>query len=117
MTGDGSSSQWERVSALPVVVESCEYERRHTTMAYGFQRVTTVIHLRGGNAEGLGEDVSPYETEGDTLHVLAPELGLAGEWTVGALCDRLRAIDLWPVAPRFDLARRWRHCVSGSATG
>jgi L-alanine-DL-glutamate epimerase-like enolase superfamily enzyme len=84
-------------------------------MAYGFQRVTTVIHLRGGGAEGLGEDVSPYETEDDTLHVLAPELGLAGEWTLGALCDRLRAIDLWPVAPRFDLARRWRHWAFESA--
>jgi hypothetical protein len=98
--------EWDRLSALPVLVESCEYERRHATMAYGFERVTTVIHLCGAGVDGLGEDVSPYEAEDDTLHVLAPELQLGGEWTLGALCDRLNEIDLWPVAPRFDLARR-----------
>jgi L-alanine-DL-glutamate epimerase-like enolase superfamily enzyme len=108
-------AEWDRLSALEVVVESCEYERRHTTMAYGFERVTTVIHLRGGGAEGLGEDVSPYETEDDTLHVLRPDLVPPGEWTLGALCERLHAIDQWPVAPRFDVARRWRNWAFESA--
>jgi hypothetical protein len=107
--------EWDRLSALPVLVESCEYERRHATMAYGFERVTTVIHLCGAGVDGLGEDVSPYEAEDDTLHVLAPELQLGGEWTLGALCDRLGEIDLWPVAPRFDLARRWRRWAFESA--
>jgi L-alanine-DL-glutamate epimerase-like enolase superfamily enzyme len=108
-------SQWERLSTLPVVVEAYEFERRFATLSYGHERVTTVVHLRGGGAEGLGEDVSPYETEDDTLHVLAPELPLAGEWTLGALCDRLRELDQWPVAPRYEMARRWRHWAFESA--
>ncbi|HET8758572.1 MAG TPA: hypothetical protein VFM58_21305 [Solirubrobacteraceae bacterium] len=106
---------WNSLSSLPVAVESVEYERRAATVAYGFERVTTVVHLHGGGAEGIGEDVSPYETEDDTLHVLAPDLPLTGEWTLGALCERLREIDQWPVAPRYDMARRWRHWAFESA--
>jgi hypothetical protein len=115
VAGDRESSLWTRLSALPVVVESCEFERRAATLAHGFARVTTVIHLQGAGAEGLGEDVSPYETEDDTLHVLAPDLPLTGEWTLGALCERLADTDQWPVAPRWDLARRWRHWAFESA--
>ncbi len=80
---------WDRLSALPLHVESYEFERRAATFAYGFERVTTLIRLRGDGAEGLGEDVSPYEGEDDTLHVAAPELPLTGEWTLGAFCDQL----------------------------
>jgi hypothetical protein len=115
MAGDRNSAAWQDLSALPMVVESFEFERRAATLAYGHERVTTVVHLFGAGAEGLGEDVSPYETEDDTLHVLAPQLPLAGEWTLGAFCDRLRELDQWPVPPRFDLAQRWRHWAFESA--
>ena len=46
------SSPWERLSALPVVIESYEFDRRHAEMAYGFQRVTTVVRLLGGGVFG-----------------------------------------------------------------
>jgi hypothetical protein len=115
MGGNRNNAAWQELSALPVVVESIEFERRFATLSYGHERFTTVVHLAGGGAEGLGEDVSPYETEDDTLHVLAPEFPLVGEWTLGALCDRLREIDRWPVPPRYDLARRWRHWALESA--
>ena len=115
MAGDGNSSPWERLSALPVLIESYEFERRPATVAYGFERVTTAVRLLGGGAEGLGEDVSPYEGEDDTLHVLAPVLPLAGEWTLGSFCDRLAELDQWPVPPRWDMARRWRNWAFESA--
>jgi hypothetical protein len=112
---DRNSSLWARLSALPVVIESYEFERRSATLANDFKRVTTVIHLQGGVAEGLGEDVSPYETEDDTLHVLAPDLPLTREWTLGALCERLAEVEQWPVPPRWDMARRWRNWAFESA--
>jgi hypothetical protein len=115
VAGDRNSSLWARLSALPVVVESYDFERRFATLAYDFERVTTVIHLHGGGVEGLGEDVSPFETEDDTLHVLAPDLPLTGEWTLGALCKRLAEVDQWPVPPRYDPARRWRNWAFESA--
>jgi hypothetical protein len=101
-------SSWERLSALPLVVEAYEFERRHARMAYGFERVTTVVRLTGAGADGVSEDVSPFEVEDDTLHVTKPQLPLAGEWTLGSLCERLNELDQWPVPPRWDMARRWR---------
>src|SRR6185503_14121254 len=44
-----------------------------------------------------------------------PELPLVGEWTLAALCDRVRDLDQWPVPPRWDLARRWRNWAFESA--
>ena len=67
--------------------------------------MTTLVRLRGDGAEGLGEDVSPYEGEDDTLHVTAPELPLTGEWTLESFCDQLAELDLWPVPPRLGRGR------------
>lgn len=103
------SSLWGRLSALPVVVESYEVERLSARLAYGFERVTTRIRLLGGGVDGLGEDVSPYEGEDDTLHAAGPVLPLAGAWTLGSLCERLAELDQWPVPPWWEVARRWRN--------
>jgi L-alanine-DL-glutamate epimerase-like enolase superfamily enzyme len=106
---------WTHLRALPLLIESYEFERLAATFAYGFQRVTTKVHLRGGGTEGVGEDVSPFEHEDDTLHVTAPDLPLAGEWTLESFCDRLAELELWPVEPQWDMARRWRNWAFESA--
>lgn len=93
---------------LPLHIDGYAFERL-ASQGYSFQRVTTRIRLFGGGAEGLGEDVSPFEHEEDTLHVLEPELSLAGEWTLASFSDHLATIDQWPVPPRYDAARRWRN--------
>ena len=108
-------SAWDRLSALPLHVESYEFERRAATFAYGFERVTTLIRLRGDGAEGLGEDVSPFEGEDDTLHVAAPELPLTGQWTLESFCDHLKELELWPEPPHWDAAVRWRNWAFESA--
>ena len=110
-----SAEAWDRLSGLPVVVESYELERLATTQAYGFERVTTLVRLAGNGADGLGEDVSPYQDETNTLHVLGPVLPLAGDWTLGSFCDHLAAIDQWPLPPEWDMARRWRNWAFESA--
>ncbi len=115
MADESGSALWARLSELPVVVESYELERLAAQLAYGFERVTTRIRLRGGGVDGLGEDVSPYEGEDDTLHVIGPVLPLAGEWTLGSLCERLGELDQWPVAPRWEMARWWRNWAFESA--
>jgi hypothetical protein len=100
---------WDRLSALPVRIESYAFERLSAQQTHGFARVTTRVRLVGEGVDGLGEDVSPYEGEADTLHVARPALPLAGDWTLGSLCDRLAELDQWPVAPSWDVARRWRN--------
>ncbi|HET6550964.1 MAG TPA: hypothetical protein VFG79_21040 [Solirubrobacter sp.] len=109
------NSPWERLSALPVVIESYEFERRHATMAHGFERVTTVVRLLGGGAEGLGEDVTPHGEEDNTLHLARPELPLAGEWTLGSLCAHLAELDLWPLPATWEPMKRWRNWAFESA--
>jgi L-alanine-DL-glutamate epimerase-like enolase superfamily enzyme len=106
---------WDRLSALPVRVERYELERLSARLTHGFERVTTRIRLLGDGVEGIGEDVSPYEGEADTLHVAGPVLPLAGDWTLAWLCDRLAELDQWPVPPRWDMARRWRNWAFESA--
>jgi L-alanine-DL-glutamate epimerase-like enolase superfamily enzyme len=97
---------------LPVLVESCAFERLAAPQGSRFERVTTRIRLRGAGVEGVSEDVSPYEDEADTLHVTEPALPLGGEWTLGSLCERLVELrdDQWPVPPRWgEMAQRWRN--------
>ena len=115
ISGVSDDASWDRLSALPVVIEAYELDRLSARQGHGFERVTTRIRLRGAGAEGLGEDVSPYETEDDTLHVAGPVLPLAGEWTLGSLSEHLAELDQWPVPPRWDMARRWRHWAFESA--
>jgi hypothetical protein len=105
---------WSRLSALPLAIESYEFERLSASLA-NFERVTTRLRLRGAGAEGLGEDVSPFEHENDTLHVLRPALPLAGEWTLGSFCEHLAGLDLWPEEPRWEPMRRWRNWAFESA--
>ena len=108
-------SPWAHLRELPLRIEAYEVERRSATMAYGFERVTSLVRLRGDGAEGLGEDVSPYEGEDDTLHVIGPVLPLAGEWTLESFCDHVAGLDQWPVPPQWDAARRWRNWAFESA--
>jgi hypothetical protein len=108
-------SAWDRLRALPLHVESYEFERRSATMAYGFERVTSLVRLHGAGADGLGEDVSPYEGEDNTLHVTRPDLPLAGEWTLESFCDQVAELELWPEPPQWDGAVRWRRWSFESA--
>ena len=114
MSADRHSSPWDRLSGLPVLVESYELDRLSARLA-NFDRVTTRIRLQGGGVDGRGEDVSPYEREDDTLHAAGPVLPLAGEWTLGSLCEHLAELDQWPVPPQWDVARRWRNWAFESA--
>jgi hypothetical protein len=106
---DRDSSPWDRIGSLAVLVESVAFERLSASMAYSFERVTTRIRLSGAGAEGIGEDVSPFEGEDDTLHVAQPELPLTGEWTLEALCEHLAETDQWSAEPRWEVGRRWRN--------
>ncbi len=89
-------SLWPRLAELPLVVESCEYDRLHAVLAHEFQRVTTHVRLVGAGADGLGEDVSVHVEDGSSLHETQPALPLAGEWTLAGFCDHLATLDRGP---------------------
>jgi L-alanine-DL-glutamate epimerase-like enolase superfamily enzyme len=103
-------SLWPRLAELPLVVESCEYDRLHAVLSHEFKRVTTHVRLAGAGADGLGEDISIHVEDGSSLHETQPALPLAGEWTLAGFCDHVAALKLWPEPPEWDgalLYRRW----------
>jgi hypothetical protein len=104
-------STYEKLAGLPVAVEGYELEGLAREVSSGFNRLTTVIRLRGGGEEGVGEDVV-YDAED---HVALQEAGavhdLAGTYTLDELCRQIDALDLFPVEPKRGevsrLYRRW----------
>ena len=99
---------YERVAALAVEIREVELERRAVEVG-DFVRATTVVRLRGGGEEGVGEDVTydPHE------HEAPPRPPIEGAWeSLAALSRRLDALDLFP-APASQRAyldyRRWAY--------
>jgi hypothetical protein len=84
-----AESLWKRFAALPLQVGSYELERREQPVTRGFTRVTTVVRLRGGGDEGLGEDVTWYTEAHDREQAAGPVLPLAGSWTLGSFSAAL----------------------------
>jgi hypothetical protein len=108
-------SSWPRLAGLPLVVETCEFDRLHAVLAYEFERFTTHVRLAGAGAEGLGEDVSAFREDGTTLYETRPRLPLEGEWTLAGFCEHLATLELWPEPPEWDVALRLRTWAFESA--
>jgi hypothetical protein len=102
---------FDAIADLPVEIESCEFEGLEISMG-DFERLTTIVKLRGGGQEGVGEDVvyDAVDHIGQQSH--GPPQGLAGSFTFAAFSERLDGVDLFPAGPpeRGDVSvdyRRW----------
>jgi hypothetical protein len=84
-----AESLWKRFADLPLQIESYALERHEQPVTRGFTRVTTVVRLRGGDQDGLGEDVTWYAEAHDREQAAGPVLPLAGSWTLSSFSDRL----------------------------
>ena len=94
---------WSRLAGLAVVIEACETEPLEPGPGFGEAHANTLVHLRGAGAEGLSEDITLFFGE-------APDLPLAGEWTLEGFCDHLASLDQWPGGPpEWETARRYRN--------
>ena len=112
---DMEETLWLRVADLPLVVESCAYERLHAVLAHDFQRVTTQVRLTGAGTDGLGEDVSVHVEDGSSLHETQLALPLSGEWTLASFCAHVATLDTFPAPPEWDMARGMRAWAFESA--
>jgi hypothetical protein len=98
----------DRLADLPLRIEDYSLERLQRDVSSAFTRVSTVIDLRGGGKEGIGEDVTYDAVDQDALQAAGPILELAGEWSLGSFCDHLEALDLWPAPPQREPSRLYR---------
>lgn len=108
-------ASFDAIADLTLDVESCELEGLSFTLG-SFERLTTVIKLRGGGHEGVGEDVTYDAVD----HIAqqdhgAPE-GLLGSHTFAGFSAALEGIDLFPAAaPERDVSREYRRWAFESA--
>jgi hypothetical protein len=102
-------STYDLVAALPLKIESYEFERLSRTVSSGFERVSTIIRLRGCGEEGLGEDVTYDAEEHDRQLEQGRDHPLAGEWTFDSFSQHLDTLDLFPAGePRWEVFRNYR---------
>ncbi len=109
-------STFDRLADLPLELDGYSLEGLRAQVSSGFERLSTIVHLHGGGEEGRGEDVV-YEAED---HVALQEAGpvhdLSGRFTLAEFCQRIDALDLFPVAPQREVSilyRRWTFHSAG----
>jgi hypothetical protein len=109
-------STYEQVAGLPLRIDGYELEGLQRTVGGGFERHTTVIRLRGGGEEGLGEDVCYMEDDQRAQQERGPVLPLAGDWSFDSFSQHLGELDLFPAkAPEWDVFRNYRRWAFESA--
>jgi L-alanine-DL-glutamate epimerase-like enolase superfamily enzyme len=108
-------STWETLAGLPVEIDSYRLEPLQANVSSDFERKSTVIHLRGGGEEGLGEDVTYDGVDHDILQAAGPTLPLAGSFTVASFRERLAGLSLFPEPPRREVSERYRTWAYESA--
>ena len=103
-------STYAQIADFPLRIEGHELERLEHRISDEFTRVTTIVHLRGGGEEGIGEDVSYSGEDHERFAGRGAELPLAGEWTIESFSTHLDGLELWPEPPgmpAFHDYRRW----------
>jgi L-alanine-DL-glutamate epimerase-like enolase superfamily enzyme len=101
-------STFDRLADLPVEIEGYSLEGLEADVSSDFTRLSTVIHMRGGGEEGVGEDVTYDALDHVAFQDAGPVLDLAGKRTLGELCELIGGLDLFPAEPVRDVSRRYR---------
>jgi L-alanine-DL-glutamate epimerase-like enolase superfamily enzyme len=108
-------STWERLAGLELEIEDYVLDPLQALVSSDFERKSTVIRLRGGDVEGLGEDVTYDAEDHDILQAAGPNLALGGRFTLASFCDRLAGLSLFPQPPQREVSARYRTWAYESA--
>ena len=96
---------FDLLADLPLEVDGYRLEGLRAEVSSGFERRTTVVHLDGGGAEGVGEDVVYQNEDHEALQNAGAVHDLSGRYALGEFCERIDSLDLFPVAPQADVSR------------
>jgi hypothetical protein len=99
---------YDAIADLRVEVESYALERLERPVSSEFTRVTTVIRLRGGGEEGIGEDVVYDAIDHGAQQEAGPVLPLAGRHTLDGFSRLLGELNLFPSPPSREVSRLYR---------
>lgn len=104
---------YDHIASLPVEIDEVEFEERELTLG-SFERLTTVIKLRGGGEEGIGEDVTYDAVDHIAMRDAGPP-DLTGSSDFDGLSAKLDGIDLFPGPPEREDSRAYRRWAFESA--
>ncbi len=109
-------SDYEHLADLPISIESYDLEDHDRAYSAEFTRPSTVVHMRGGGQDGVGEDVV-YDVLDHIAHRDAgTPLDLSGASTFGEVCAQLGETDLFPGSPpNMEASRNYRRWAYESA--
>jgi hypothetical protein len=108
-------STWDTLKTLPLEIEGYGLEGRELPFSEEFVRYTTLITLRGGGEEGVGEDVVYDGIDHANFQAAGTSLPIAGSWTLGSFSDLMAELDTFPDPPVRDVSRRYRRWAFESA--
>jgi hypothetical protein len=108
-------STYSKLAQLPVQIDAYDLAPLERDVSSDFTRLTTVIGLRGGGHEGVGEDVTYEALDHVALQDAGPNLPLAGTWTLETFGARLAELDLFPAEPVREVSRLYRRWAYESA--
>ncbi len=108
-------STWETLAGLELEIEDYALEPLQATVSSAFERKSTVIRLRGGGEEGLGEDVTYDAVDHEILQATGPTLPLAGRSTLASFATRLGELQLFPEPPQREVSSLYRTWAYESA--
>jgi L-alanine-DL-glutamate epimerase-like enolase superfamily enzyme len=99
------------LGGLALEIEGVELGRHELAVGPEFRRVTTIVQLRGGGEEGLGEDVT-YLAD---LHEHVPVPEVVGRWTVDSFSEVLDGFRFFADLPEDNAAQDYRRWAWESA--
>ena len=86
---------FDRLANLPLTIEGYELEGKEFTTT-GFERLSTVIQIKGEGEEGVGEDVTYDPVDHVALQDAGTPLDLTGHATLGEFCAFMAGVDTFP---------------------
>jgi L-alanine-DL-glutamate epimerase-like enolase superfamily enzyme len=101
---------YDKIADLSLEIEGYELEGLEMSLGPEFTRLTTLIKLRGGGEEGIGEDVTYDGLEHIAFRDEKADLPLEGSWTIDSFSQHLDSLELFPYPPSneaFSDYRRW----------
>jgi hypothetical protein len=108
-------STWDQLAGLPVEIDGYELEGLVQSVSSDFERKSTLIRLRGGGQEGVGEDVTYDAEDHEILQAAGPTLPLAGSFTLAGFCEHLAGVELFPEPAQREVSQRYRTWAYESA--
>jgi hypothetical protein len=108
-------STYDQLAGLPLEIEAYDLEPLERDVSSDFTRLTTVMRLRGGGHEGVGEDATYDALDHVAVQDAGPILPLAGSWTLDSFNRHVGGLDLFPAEPVRDVSRLYRRWAYESA--